>query len=99
MLSLKASGKNPLTAFFHFPLTPQAPCKNHSTLCFYEFGSFFFFFFFFFCFFFLGLHLWHMEVPKLGGESELQLPADITATATPDPLTHRGRPGIEPTSS
>ena len=24
-------------------------------------------------FFFLGLHLWHMEVPKLGVESELQL--------------------------
>ena len=34
-------------------------------------------------FFFLGPHLWHMEVPRLGTESELQLPA--TATATPDP--------------
>ena len=32
---------------------------------------------------FLGLHLQHMEVPRLGVESELQLPA--TATATPDP--------------
>ena len=26
-----------------------------------------------------------MEVPKLGAESELQLPADTTATATQDP--------------
>ena len=26
-----------------------------------------------------------MEVPRLGVESELQLPADTTATATPDP--------------
>ena len=34
--------------------------------------------------FFLGLHLQHMEVPKIGVESELQLPATATATATPD---------------
>ena len=39
-------------------------------------------FFFFFCF--LGLHLWHVEVPRLGVKSELQLPAYATATATPD---------------
>ena len=26
-----------------------------------------------------------MEVPRLGAESELQLPASTTATATPDP--------------
>ena len=31
---------------------------------------------------FLGLHLWHMEVPRLGVELELQLPADATDTAT-----------------
>ena len=31
------------------------------------------FFFFFHSFFFLGLHLWHMEIPRLGVESELQL--------------------------
>ena len=37
--------------------------------------------FFFFFFFFLGLHLWYLEVPRLGGQLELQLPA----TATPDP--------------
>ena len=32
--------------------------------------------------FFLGLHLWHTEVPRLGLELELQLPAYPTATAT-----------------
>ena len=40
---------------------------------------------FFFSFFFLGPHLWHMEVPKLGIKSEPQLPAYVTAVATPDP--------------
>ena len=35
-------------------------------------------------FVFLGPHPWHMEVPRLGVESELQLPAYATATATPD---------------
>ena len=33
-------------------------------------------------FFSLGLHLRHMEVPRLGVELELQLPATATATAT-----------------
>ena len=28
---------------------------------------------------FLGLHPWHMEVPRLGVESELQLPVYTTA--------------------
>ena len=38
-------------------------------------------------FFFLGLHLWHMKVLKLGVKSELQLLAYATTTAiaTPDP--------------
>ena len=36
---------------------------------------------FFFFFVFLGLHPWHMEVPRLGVKSELQL----SATAMPDP--------------
>ena len=40
---------------------------------------------FFFFFVFLGLHLQQMEVPRLGVESELQLLAYTTATATPDP--------------
>ena len=44
-------------------------------------------FFLSFFFFFLGPHPRHMEVPRLGVESELQLPAyaTATATATPDP--------------
>ena len=37
-----------------------------------------------FFFFFLGPHLWHMEVPRLGVELELQLQALATAMATPD---------------
>ena len=38
-----------------------------------------------FFFFFLRLHLQHLEVPRLGAESELQLPAYSTATAMPNP--------------
>ena len=41
--------------------------------------------FYLFTYLFLGPHLWHMEVPRLGVKSELQLPAYTTATATPDP--------------
>ena len=40
---------------------------------------------FLFIFAFLGLHSQHMEVPRLGVESELQLPAYTTATTTLDP--------------
>ena len=36
-----------------------------------------------FNFFFLGPHLWHMEVPRLGVDSELQLLAYTTATQDP----------------
>ena len=68
-------------------------------------------------FFFFGLFRaapWHMEVPKLGVESELHLPAYATATATPDlncvcdlphssgnavSLIHWVRPGMEPATS
>ena len=39
---------------------------------------------FFFFFFFLGPQVWHMEVPRLGVQSELQPPAYTTATATRD---------------
>ena len=64
-------------------------------------------------FFFLELHSWHMEVPRLGVKSELQLLAYATVTATQESscicdyttaqgnarsLTHPARPGIEPTS-
>ena len=52
---------------------------------------------------FLGPHLWHMEVPRLGVEWELQLPACATATQhlsrvcdNARSLTHSARPGIEP---
>ena len=38
----------------------------------------------FFVSLFLGLYLWHMEVPSLGLESKLQLLAYTTATATQD---------------
>ena len=39
----------------------------------------------FLSFVFLGPHPWHMKVPRLGVESELQLPAYATATATATP--------------
>ena len=42
---------------------------------------------FVYIFFFLGLHLWHMEVPRLGVDSELQLLTYTTATAMRD-LSH-----------
>ena len=50
-------------------------------------GEFYFLlcgFLFLFFVFFLGLHLWYMEVPRLGVELELKLPAYATATAMPD---------------
>ena len=66
-------------------------------------------FFFFYLFVFLGLHS-HMQVPRLGVESEPQLRAYTTATATQDlspvcKLHHSStahsalRPGIKPVSS
>ena len=63
------------------------------------FFSFFLSFYFYF-FAFLGVHLQHIEVPRLGAESELQLLAYTIAIPTEDPscicvLHHR----IEPTSS
>ena len=42
-------------------------------------------FFLFFLLFFLGPHPRHIEFPRLGVESELQLPGYTTATSTPDP--------------
>ena len=41
--------------------------------------------YFIFCFCFLGQCFRHMEVPRLGVQSELQLPASTTDTATWDP--------------
>ena len=42
---------------------------------------------FFFFLLFLGPHTWHLKFPRLGVESELQLPAYTTATAMQD-LSH-----------
>ena len=39
----------------------------------------------FFFFFLLGLHLWHMEAPRLEVKLELQPPAYTTARAMQDP--------------
>ena len=36
-----------------------------------------------FIYFLFGVHQWHVEVPRLGVESELQPPAYATATADP----------------
>ena len=55
-------------------------------------------FIYLFIFAFLGPHLWHVEVPRLGVKLELQLPAYITATAMRD-SSYLSRPGIEPSSS
>ena len=55
-------------AFTLFQITPS---------CLFLSDSFFFFFVF------LCPYLWYMEVPRLGVESELQLLASATATATP----------------
>ena len=46
-----------------------------------------FLFLFFWSFCLLRLRLWHMEVPRLGVSSQLQLLAYTTVTATPD-LSH-----------
>ena len=49
----------------------------------YYFFLAFFLAFLVFCFF-LGCHAWHMEIPRLGVESELEPPAYATDTATPE---------------
>ena len=43
---------------------------------------------------FLGLQVWHMEVPKLGVKLELQVPSSATARATPDPLCLQPTPQV-----
>ena len=48
------------------------------SFCFYVMVTFFFFFN-------LWSQLWHMEVPRLGTQSEPQLPTYATATEMPDP--------------
>ena len=59
---------------------------KHMLLCGLHFLQFFNGFnFLSFLFFFLGLHLRHMEFPRLRVKLELHLPAYTTATATQDP--------------
>jgi len=53
---------------------------------------------FFFFFGFLGPHLQHVEVSRLGVKSELQLPARATAHSNARSLTHWVRLGIKPAS-
>ena len=53
----------------------------------------------FFFFFFLGLHSQHVELPRLGVKSELQLPAYTTAHSNARSLTRWARPGIIPATS
>ena len=43
------------------------------------------YFVFFFFLYHLWSHLWHVDVPRLGAESELQLLACTTGTATQKP--------------
>ena len=74
--------RNPLLSFIF-------PHNTDKCLCIWFFclvGCFVSFFFSSPClvFCFLGPNLWHMEVPRLGVESELQLPVYTTATTTPD---------------
>ena len=62
--------------------------KSHSAFlmdCFFRFSFELFISFYFVLFCFLGPHPRRVEVPRLGVESELQLPAYITTTATQDP--------------
>ena len=47
----------------------------------------------------LGLHPQHMEVPRLGVKSELQLLAYSHSHSNAGSLTHQARPEIEPLSS
>ena len=62
-------------------LIPQSPDGGLTNHC--CFSYYFSFIYVFICF--LEPHLQHMEVPRLGVKSELQLPAYTTATAMQDP--------------
>ena len=64
------------TIFFHSVLEAYTPLFNVRWIARGLYGHF--------LSFFLGLQPRHMEVPRLGVESELQLPACATATAMPD---------------
>jgi len=57
--------------------------RNLSFSSFFFFLNFLIYFYFIFCLFFLGLQLRHLEVPRLGVESELQLPGYTIAMRDP----------------
>ena len=70
--------------WYEFGLSNNATWSNESKTLPVDESSFASIVFFSFFHFFLGPHLWHMEVPRLGVQSELQLPAYATATAMSD---------------
>ena len=78
-LSLESNGTEWYQSASGFPLSTQDLARDMGTIISYDF---YFIYLFISCF--LGLHLWHVEVPTLGVESELQLLAYTTATATRD---------------
>ena len=67
------------------PETEEGSCQVCLTLFSFSFFPFISFFPSFFLPFFLWPHLQHMEVPRLGVQSNLQLPAYAYTTAMPDP--------------
>ena len=93
MTFVRLASSRPLQAAPRLPsrcptFSPFVVARLHFNRPYCGFREFFFFFFFFFFFVllpFLGPHLRHMEVPRLGGESELQPLTYATVTATWDP--------------
>ena len=69
------------------------------TVIFPSFLPFFLFLSLFFYFVFLRPQLWHMQVARLGVQSELKPLAYTTAHGNAGSLTHWVRPGIKPASS
>ena len=103
-----------------FGVTPRNIIANNlldflvSLICHHMFYAIFGFLVFCLFFFFVGLHLQHMEVPRLGVQSKLRAPAYTTAAVSWDlsrvcnlttahsnarSLTHGARPGIKPETS
>ena len=75
--------RGPLTiSFLPTHTTPQPPPPSQKPLALTTILTYSLLFILFF--FFLGPHLQHIDVPRLGVESELQLPTYTTATATLD---------------
>ena len=72
------------------PIAPQWELPNGSYSVSMKFAFYFYFLFFNFLSFFplLGLLPWHVEVPTLGVELELSLPAYATATWDPSSVCH-----------